>query len=160
MNRILAICLGILLVVPVCIKAQVFTVARDSAFINGRSSDFSFFTKIQIENLTGFELNLRWVLLHEDIPSGWEIGICDNQICHPYGTDSADFKALPPGSKDYIKVYFYPNYSDGKGEVKILLYSPDDERSNGDTVRFYGETWATGIDDPKDSHAFSFFPGH
>jgi len=71
------------------------------------------------------KINLSWKKLKVDVPDQWMLYFCDNTR---YFFDFPDSNRLKPiiihddYKKNPLKLYIEPNYTEGKGIVKLLVY--------------------------------------
>jgi len=88
-------------------------------------------------NISGSDINgLEYTVLSIDTPSGWDVGICNNNYCiTPSVRETYYFNPVTKDSTHNIKVAFWPNNIAGCGNVKIYVYDSNDP-SSGDTLTF------------------------
>lgn len=80
---------------------------------------------------------LRWKRIVEQVPSGWETLVCDNNLCYGPTVDEAPQDAIISGTKDNnIDVHFRPDSIEGSGLVKIHIWDVNDSLNSNHTLTF------------------------
>lgn len=135
--------------------SQKYQFAKDSFGNSGTSSNVIALSA-KFKNLVNDTLDLRWVKIFKDLPSGWDATICDLYNCYPATVDSVNF-TVQPGDSGYFTVDFDPKNIEGNGKIRLFVFEPTEDRNLGITATFYGTT-TTGINDQTDLTMVSVFP--
>ena len=138
MKKIL--CLAILFVAAqsTISYSQNFKFAKDSFGAYGPSSA-GIPISAKFKNLTGDSLHLRWVKIYNNLPSGWDLQICDLSNCHDSSVDSVDF-GVSAHDSGFFLIDFTPNHIEGSGKIRLFVFQTDEDRNQGITTTFFGTT--------------------
>ncbi|MCB0736775.1 MAG: T9SS type A sorting domain-containing protein, partial [Bacteroidetes bacterium] len=81
-------------------------------------------------------INVSWKLKSTDLPSGWELTICDNAQCIGDPKLDTEYGMAPfkNGDETFFKVTLDPKGKDGTGAVTLLIYDKDDEANGKEAV--------------------------
>lgn len=91
--------------------------------------------KSRVTNLTGSNLDLRWVrTINSSTPSRWDIDVCDIVQCHIPTVRTYDITVPANGSFD-LKIGFNPNNILGNGHATVYLYEPSDSAGTVQTFQ-------------------------
>lgn len=105
-----------------------FTPSRTQINIQNRGIDEPiFYSWSDLTNNDTTDLNLRWVIVQNDLPSQWESFVEDPDSAYLVYKDSADFvlPAVQP-FPDKLIVSFNPNWQAGRATVTLKVYNVND----------------------------------
>lgn len=106
--------------------SQSFSVETTDTSFTGLAIQYDFGGHINLSNLTGSDLPLKWERIENDLPNGWETSICDPGACRPPEADSSNFTLPVTGNSNYINIHFYPNDVEGLGTTRVKVENPND----------------------------------
>lgn len=104
-----------------------FSVSDTRISSSAPANTFAFYKWAVVSNNTSNDIDLRWSVVEENIPTGWVALVEDLDSAYLSYTDSADF-VLPAvaGQSDFMIVSFQPNNVVGSGRVVLDLRSVND----------------------------------
>lgn len=115
--------------------SQSLAVFPDTVSINTYGNIFESGTAY-LSNLSTDTLYLRWLRDELNVQPAWLNSICDNNVCHSFEDDSADF-FIAPGDTGFLEMMFDPNNQNGDGIVNINVFSPTDSFNVNATAVFH-----------------------
>ncbi|MCH2224259.1 MAG: T9SS type A sorting domain-containing protein [Crocinitomicaceae bacterium] len=109
------------------------------------------------------EIQFKWELISNSIPSSWSYAMCDYGACYPAIPATGTMGTIllneaQDGEKGFFKLMVTtgPNY--GTGFVELYVYDSNDI-NRGDTVSFLlNYEGGVGIDITEGKESFSFYP--
>jgi hypothetical protein len=128
--------LVLLFLSSVCALAysQNFTVSNLSPEGSNSASGY-FDVRTRVKNNTNNNLSLEWTRTSINIPSGWDVAVCDEQ-CYTPGTATHSLQLLPRQERD-LRIVFYPKGNAGNGSVDLVLSESNSDNSST-TIHFAG----------------------
>ena len=100
--------------------AQIVLTTPDTIAASGNASQFEIVGYGGVVNQGSSAVNLRWLRVGSQLPTGWSHTICDLNSCYPPFVDSADF-TLNARDTSNLDGHFYPNGQAGAGYQRIRL---------------------------------------
>jgi hypothetical protein len=100
--------------------AQIVLTTADTIAASGIASQFEIVGYGGVVNQGSSAVNLRWLRVGSQLPTGWSHTICDLNSCYPPFVDSADF-TLNARDTSNLDGHFYPNGQAGAGYQRIRL---------------------------------------
>ena len=88
-----------------------------------------------LRNTSNREVKLVWRRISGDLPSGWELAVCDDVACHAPSVARREM-TLPPDAVVDMKITFRHNEVEGRGEASLLIFDPQDSAATVRTVTF------------------------
>jgi len=101
-------------------KAQIALTTGDTIRASGNASQFEIVGYGGLVNQGSNSVQLRWLRVGSQLPSGWTHTICDLNSCYPPFVDSADF-TLTARDTSNLDGHFYPNGQAGAGYQRIRI---------------------------------------
>jgi len=119
-----------------------FTVSGNTADISGSADDAELNAKVTFTNTstTDEDISVRWEVMNQNLPSGWNSAVCDNVTCHAPTVMDRTMTITKDETFDF-KVTFYPDGNSGTGTVDVKLYVEGDEENTTEMITFS----ATGV---------------
>lgn len=104
-----------------------FSVSTTRVSTSAPADAYAFYKWIVVSNNTTQDIDMRWKIVEESIPTGWEAFVEDVDSAYLVHKDSADF-VIPAvaGLNDFMIVSFKPNYVMGFGRVLLNLHAVND----------------------------------
>lgn len=125
--------------------SQSFSVETNDTSFTGLAIQYDFGGYIDMNNLSGEAIDLKWERIENDLPSGWETSICDPTSCKPPEADSSEFSLPVSGVANHINIHFYPNNVEGIGTTRIRLEDPNNPQTFY-ILSFTGDTRPLGLE--------------
>ncbi len=137
-------------------------VAPNPAFASGEANETDIEAHNNIKNTSANEARLRWVYLSEDMPSGWESWVCDNNLCYGPNTDETPSNrpvVISAGMDGLMILHVDPNDTPGTGTIKLEITDFDDHNIVIDTAIYIIEALTVGTEElEKGVESLSIFP--
>lgn len=147
MKKILLIITAIITLTQLA-EAQVtveFDLPGDTVWVNDDSTQTDAFYIGYVVNKGTTNLNMEWVRINMDIPTGWEVRVCDNFLCWGPEKDTASF-TLTPSEEGEMYPHFYPNGITGIGCLTIKVFE-NENFANTDSIVYCAHIYHVGVDD-------------
>ncbi len=91
----------------------------DTVYVDTQGAVYSIDLVNYVYNASDAGLSLTWRIISVDVPSGWDIGVCDCYYCYD-GREASGTVNIPAGDSCLLMVTFNPVVaSEGTGEVVI-----------------------------------------
>lgn len=111
------------------VSAQDITFFNQENIVTGiTADDFEGVGYDSIYNASALNRNLTWTIEAVDIADGWELAVCDKNLCYLPSTTSAEFTIFPDEVAT-MDVHAYPNNVEGFAIARVTLT----EATNPDT---------------------------
>lgn len=124
--------------------------------VTGDASASSIEAPSKVVNKTDDVLNLRWERFVIDMPSGWDVAICDNQLCYPPTTITNDYTLQPREEAD-MKPTFYTNGIEGSATIRVFVYDIADSLNTIQQNTYFVNAVLTDIEEPEQEN-FVVYP--
>lgn len=136
----------LLLGLPAALAQVSFSFTPDtleiSDYFNPSDPDYELVGYARVKNESNQSVNLKWTRVLVDVPDGWEVQVCDTNLCYNqvvYSNIAPDIGAnfqlpLIPGGTTNMDVHVKPKGIAGTGEIRIDLTTeenPNDVITSG-----------------------------
>ena len=115
----------LLFLLPTTIAAQDISLAPDSVFVEGPATNQPLLAFADISNHTNTSKVVIWKRLFEDIPAGWDSGVCTSLGCFLSDVSEGEFPMIPLESLG-VDLQFETNGIPGNGRVEVKMYFEND----------------------------------
>jgi Secretion system C-terminal sorting domain len=95
------------------------TISKDTLFVEG-DINATLKAEFTAKNNTAAAIEITWELLNTAAPAGWDVYVCDPDVCYPPNIKTASFK-LAAGATGTFLVDASPNGGVGKGNTRISI---------------------------------------
>ncbi len=94
---------------------------NDTIEVNAVMDDLHTLIISQI-NSTSDSLFLKWAKVSSNVPAGWEISICDNQLCNTNLADSGSMKPVLAGEYGFLLIHATPHLDSSTAIVRYAVW--------------------------------------
>ena len=140
------------------IKAQTYSITPAKTMtVNAPNSIVTIFDIYQ-KNTSASKIVLKWEKVLINLPATWQYSMCDLGTCYPgipAGPNTMD--TVPGNGQGFLGLNIDPGTVGGSGIVKVFVYQ-NGFRSNGDTLTWYINAAAVGIEEITANSAIKIYP--
>jgi len=136
--------------------AQDFYITPIPVNVAGDAGASSIEASSKVVNKTDNTLNLRWEIFVIDMPTTWEVAICDSDQCYPPEVIANDY-TLEPREEADMKPTFYPFGNEGTATIEVFVYDPLDSLNTIQINTYLVNAVLTDIEQPEQEN-FVVYP--
>lgn len=131
---LLAFVLAFVVMANVHGQATTFTVTPSNTISHDvEEDDYMDFT-VYFNNTSGANINYKWSTVSNNLPSSWNLTLCDYPSCFPYVPNSGAMDPVGPGAQGLLKLTVNPGAGNlGSGSVVFTVWD-ENFPSNKETI--------------------------
>jgi hypothetical protein len=93
----------------------------DTVIMNGTANQSTVQNVNHLTNTGTTSMDIKWEVIENDAPTGWDLGFCDKENCYTLDGSSHTF-TLPAGDSSIMDLLVYPKNITGSATIRIAVY--------------------------------------